>query len=59
MALAGAIAMAAVYLIAVQIAFDAGVILPVVYPLLALTVGAVGTLAVHYAVGCRGADPHP
>ncbi len=49
-ALAGAIAMAAVYLIAVQLVFDSGVILPVVYPILALTVGAIGTLAVHYAV---------
>ena len=49
-ALGGAIAMAAIYLVAAQIAFNAGVILPVVYPLLALTVGAIGTLAVHYAV---------
>ncbi len=48
-ALAGALALAAAYLVAVQIAFDGGVILPVVYPLLALSVGTIGTLAVHYA----------
>ena len=48
-ALAGAFALAAVYLVAVQIAFDRGAILPVVYPLLAITVGTIGTLMVHYA----------
>jgi adenylate cyclase len=43
-----ALAAAALYLVATQIAFDSGLILAVVYPLLALAVGAVGTLALHY-----------
>jgi adenylate cyclase len=45
-----ALTVAALYLAVTQIAFEDGVVLPVVYPLLAggLAVGAVGTLAVHY-----------
>jgi adenylate cyclase len=38
----------ALYLVSTQLAFDGGTVLPVVYPLVALTVGAVGTLALHY-----------
>ena len=48
--LAIAIAAAAVYLVATQLAFDAGTVLPVVYPLVALLVGSVGTLGLHYLV---------
>lgn len=43
-----ALAAAALYLVSAQLAFAGGWILPVVYPVLALTVGAVGTLALHY-----------
>jgi adenylate cyclase len=45
-----ALACGGLYLVTVQVAFDHGLVLPVVYPLLAggLAVGAVGTLAVHY-----------
>ena len=43
-----ALAAGALYLVAAQLSFDAGTVLPVVYPLLALLVGAVGTLALHY-----------
>jgi adenylate cyclase len=38
----------ALYLVSTQLAFDGGTVMPVVYPLVALTVGAVGTLALHY-----------
>ncbi|MGZ8667038.1 MAG: CHASE2 domain-containing protein, partial [Solirubrobacterales bacterium] len=48
-ALAGGLGATALYLVAAQIAFENGAILPVVYPLLALTVGTIGTLAVHYS----------
>ncbi len=47
-ALALALAMGAVYIVACQLAFNAGLILDVTYPLLALAVGTVGTLAVLY-----------
>jgi adenylate cyclase len=45
-----AVAVGMLYLAATQLAFDRGVVLPVVYPLLGggLALGAVGTLAVHY-----------
>ena len=43
-----ALAAAALYLVAAQLAFDSGLILSVVYPLLALALAAVGTLALHY-----------
>ena len=43
-----ALAVAAAYLLALQVAFESGLILPVVYPLLALAVGTVGTLGLYY-----------
>lgn len=45
-----AVAVAAAFLVAVQVAFNAGRILPFVYPLLALALATVGMLAVHYAI---------
>jgi adenylate cyclase len=49
-ALAVAALAAALYLAVTQLAFERGLVLPVVYPLLGggLALGAVGTLAVHY-----------
>ena len=47
-ALASALALAVVYTIAVQVAFDSGRIVTLVYPLLALALGTLGTLAVLY-----------
>jgi adenylate cyclase len=46
------VAMAAggIYVIAAQLLFDAGRILPVVDPLLALVLAAIGTLALHYLI---------
>ena len=38
----------ALYLVVAQLAFQGGTILPLLYPLLALVLAAVGTLAVHY-----------
>ena len=43
-----ALALAVVFTIAVQIAFDGGAIVAFVYPLLALALGTLGTLAVLY-----------
>ncbi|HXW59817.1 MAG TPA: adenylate/guanylate cyclase domain-containing protein [Solirubrobacteraceae bacterium] len=43
-----ALALAVVFTVAVQIAFDSGWIVAFVYPLLALAVGTLGTLAVLY-----------
>ncbi|HTR73359.1 MAG TPA: adenylate/guanylate cyclase domain-containing protein [Solirubrobacteraceae bacterium] len=45
-----AAALAAVFTVAIQIAFDNGWILTFVYPLLALAVGTLGTLAVLYLI---------
>jgi adenylate cyclase len=45
-----ALALALVFSVAVQVAFDSGLIVTYVYPLLALAVGALGTLAVLYMV---------
>jgi adenylate cyclase len=45
-----ALALAVVFTIAVQVAFDNGLIVTFVYPLLALAVGTLGTLAVLYIV---------
>lgn len=45
-----ALALALVYSVAVQVAFDGGLIVTYVYPLLALALGALGTLAVLYMV---------
>jgi adenylate cyclase len=49
-AFAAAIALGAAYLVAAQVAFQADRIVPVVYPLLGLTVSSVGSLAVEYLV---------
>ncbi len=43
-----ALALAAVFTIATQVAFNSGVIITFVYPLLALVIGTLGTLAVLY-----------
>ena len=43
-----ALAAGALYLVAAQLAFDAGLVLTVVYPLLALLVAAIGILALQY-----------
>ncbi|HEX6228054.1 MAG TPA: adenylate/guanylate cyclase domain-containing protein [Solirubrobacterales bacterium] len=43
-----ALAGGALFLVVSQISFNSGLILPVVYPLVALSAGAVGTLALHY-----------
>ena len=48
LAFGAALAAAAAYLLALQVAFDSGLVLPAVYPLLALTVGTVGTLGLYY-----------
>ncbi|HEV2723772.1 MAG TPA: adenylate/guanylate cyclase domain-containing protein [Thermoleophilaceae bacterium] len=45
-----ALCLGAGFLVAAVLAFGAGMIVPVVTPLLALAVGAVGTLAVHYSM---------
>jgi adenylate cyclase len=46
--LLGALVLAVLFTLAVQVAFDRGLILDFVYPLLALALGALGTLAVVY-----------
>jgi len=43
-----AIVLGALYLVVAQLAFNAGAVLPVTYPLLALTIGAIGTLGLYY-----------
>ena len=45
-----ALALAAIYVVACQLAFQGGVVLPVVYPLLALVISALGALAVNYVL---------
>ncbi len=45
-----ALALALVFSVAVQVAFDSGLIVTYVYPLLALAIGTLGTLAVLYMV---------
>ncbi len=47
-AFAIAVAIGAAYLLVAQIAFNGGHVIPIVDPLLALVVGAVGMLALHY-----------
>jgi adenylate cyclase len=49
-ALVGAVSLGLVYALATQLAFDSGAVLPVVYPLLALTLAALGALAVNYLI---------
>jgi adenylate cyclase len=46
--LIGVVALAALYLVAVQVAFQAGLIVSLVYPMLALAVGTLGSLMVLY-----------
>jgi adenylate cyclase len=48
-----ALVAAAVFLVAAQLAFDGGSIVTVVYPLLALILGAVGSLVVQYFTETR------
>ena len=45
-----AVAAGAAYAVAAQLSFDSGTILPVVYPLGALTMATVGVVGVHYGV---------
>ncbi|HET7507076.1 MAG TPA: adenylate/guanylate cyclase domain-containing protein, partial [Solirubrobacterales bacterium] len=45
-----AVALALLYAVAVQVAFDSGAVLPVVYPLLGLVLSALGALAVNYVL---------
>ena len=47
-ALAIAVGVGLLYLLAAQIAFNSGLIVPVVDPILALAVGAIGTLGLYY-----------
>jgi adenylate cyclase len=47
-ALALALAAGGLYLIGAQLAFNAGLIVPVIYPLCALAISATGVLAEHY-----------
>jgi adenylate cyclase len=49
-ALLGALAAAMVFTVAIQIAFDSGRIVDFVYPLFALALGTLGTLAVLYLI---------
>jgi adenylate cyclase len=49
-ALLSSLALAAVFTIAVRVAFDSGLIVDFVYPLLALAFGTLGTIAVLYMV---------
>jgi len=49
-----ALAAAAAYLAAAQLAFDGGTVLAVVYPLVALGVATVGSLGVHYVIAALG-----
>jgi adenylate cyclase len=49
-ALLSSLALAAAFTIAVQVAFNSGLIVDFVYPLLALALGTLGTLAVLYMV---------
>ncbi len=49
-ALLSSLALAAVFTIAVQVAFNSGLIVDYVYPLLALVLGTLGTIAVLYMV---------
>jgi adenylate cyclase len=49
-ALLTALGLAVLYVFAVQVAFGAGEVLPVVYPLLALALSTLGALAVNYVL---------
>jgi adenylate cyclase len=50
LALLVALALGLLYALATQLAFNAGTVLPVVYPLLALILSALGALAVNYVL---------
>jgi adenylate cyclase len=45
-----AVGLGLLYALAAQLAFDSGTVLPVVYPLLALVLAALGALAVNYLI---------
>jgi adenylate cyclase len=45
-----AVGLGLAYLVAAQLSFDAGTVLPVLYPLLALAISALGALAVNYVL---------
>jgi adenylate cyclase len=45
-----AVALALLYVVAVQVAFDSGAVLPFVYPLLGLVLSGLGALAVNYVL---------
>jgi adenylate cyclase len=49
-ALASAVGLGLAYLLAAQLLFNSGTILPVVYPLLALVLSALGALAANYLI---------
>jgi adenylate cyclase len=49
-ALAAAVLLGLAYALAAQLAFDSGTVLPVVYPLLALVISALGALAANYLI---------
>ncbi len=49
-ALLVAIGLGLVYVVAAQLAFDGGAVVPIVYPLLALALSALGALAVNYVL---------
>ena len=49
-ALLVALGLGLLYVVATQLAFDAGTVLPVVYPLLALVLSALGALAINYVL---------
>jgi adenylate cyclase len=49
-AIAAAVVAAGMYLVAAQLAFNGGHVLPAVDPLVALTLGAIGTLALYYLI---------
>jgi adenylate cyclase len=49
-ALAAALVLGLLYALATQLAFDGGTVLPVVYPLAALVLAALGALAVNYVL---------
>ncbi|HEY5977308.1 MAG TPA: adenylate/guanylate cyclase domain-containing protein [Solirubrobacterales bacterium] len=49
-ALVGALALAIAYVAASQLAFNAGTVTPIVYPLMALAISALGALAVNYVL---------
>lgn len=49
-ALLVAVGLGTLYALAAQLAFDSGVVLPFVYPMLALVLSALGALAVNYVI---------